>query len=160
MKKWIVVAAMCLSVAGCVPTEQQIIKLSDDVAVLNASIDEQQAKVVSGLDTVQERVRLVNEAVKAAKTLPEKAAAGIEASRPFNPYADEMAAGLGLLTLVGGLFARKKISTLSRKRKADEQGRERTMRKLAVLEPSEVTAERVKDLMYSNIGVARAANGV
>ncbi len=160
MKKWIVVAAMCLSVAGCVPTEKQVLNLGNDVDLLMEKIDDQQSKLVAQIDKVQEHVTIVNEAVKVAKTLPEKAAAGIEASRPFNPYADEMAAGLGLLTLVGGLFARKKISTLSRKRKADEQGREKTMRKLAVLDPTEVTAERVKDLMYSNIGVARAANGV
>ena len=160
MKKWIVVAAMCLSLAGCVPTEEQVLNLGNDVDLLMEKIDDQQSKLVAQIDKVQEHVTIVNEAVKAAKTLPEKAAAGIEASRPFNPYADEMVAGLGLLTLFGGLFANKKIHTISRKRKADEQGRERTMRKLAVRDPTEVTAARVQDEMYRNIGRARAANGV
>ena len=160
MKRWNVVAVMCLLVAGCIPTEEQMLDLGNDVDLLMEKIDDQQSKLIAQIDKVQDHVTIVNEAVKAASTLSEKAAAGIEASRPFNPYADEMAAGLGLITLFGGLFATKKINTLSRKRKADEQGRERTLRKLAVLADSEVTAARVKEMMYENIGVARAANRV
>ena len=99
---------LAISASSCVPTEQQMLNLSNDVATLNASIDEQQSKLMTQIDKVQDHVTIVNDAVKAAKTLPDKAAAGIEASRPFNPYADEMAAGLGLLTVVGGLFLRKK----------------------------------------------------
>ncbi len=158
MRKWIVVAVMCLSLAGCVPTEQQIIDLSNDVALLNAQIDERQEVLVSGLDTVQERVRAVNEAVAAAKTLPAKVEAGIEASRPFNPYADEMAAGFGLITLIGGLFAKKKIETLSAKYKADKQGRESTLNKIAA--DNLTSAATIRAVLYDEIGKARARNGV
>lgn len=168
MKKWIVVAVMFLSLAGCVPTTEQVLNLGQDVDLLMDKIDDQQSKLIAQIDKVQEHVTLVNEAVKLAKTLPEKAAAGIEASRPFNPYADEMVVGLGLLISIGGLFMRKSnkeatanaklYATEHKKRQADKQGRENTLRKIAAENIS--SAASIKAVMYDEIGKARAANGV
>ena len=116
-----------------------------------ARIDERQDEVVSGLDTVHDRVRAVNDAVAAATTLPAKVEAGIEASRPWNPYADEMAAGFGLLTVIGGLLAKRKLDATSAKYAAHKQGVERVM----------VGAEPiVREQMYESIAKARAANNV
>lgn len=156
MKKWIVVAVMFLPLAGCVPTEEQMLNLGNDVDLLMEKIDDQQSKLIAQIDKVQEHVTIVNEAVKLAKTLPEKAAAGIEASRPFNPYADEMAAGLGLLTLVGGLFMRKsnkEASIVAAKYKAHKQGVARAMK------TTNATPE-LDAILYDEIGKARAANRV
>jgi len=152
-KRSIVVAAVCLSLAGCVPIEQQVLNLGQDIDLLMEKIDDQQSKLVTQIDKVQDHVTIVNDAVKAAKTLPEKAAAGIEASRPFNPYADEMVVGLGLLTTIGGLFFKKKIETVSAKYKAHKQGVERAMKN------SNATPE-LDAILYDEIGKARAANGV
>lgn len=156
MKKWIVVAVMCLPLAGCVPTEEQMLNLGNDVDLLMGKIDDQQSKLVAQIDKVQEHVTLVNEAVKLAKTLPEKAAAGIEASRPFNPYADEMVVGLGLLTAIGGLFMRKsnkEASLVAAKYKAHKQGVSRAVMSAA-------DDEDLKLKIYDEIGKARDANGV
>ena len=147
MRKWIVIVVVCLSVAGCVPTEEQVLDLGNDVDLLMVKIDEQQEKLTGEIDKVQDRVILVNDAMKAAETLPEKAAAGIEASRPFNPYADEMAAILGLTTVVGGLWGRNK----AKKYKAHRQGVERIMVGMD---------GDTREALYDSIGKARAANGV
>ena len=155
MKRWNVVAVMflCLLIglAGCIPTEEQMLNLGNDVDLLMEKIDDQQSKLIAQIDKVQDHVTIVNEAVKAAKTLPEKAAAGIEASRPFNPYADEMVLGLGLLTAIGGLFLRKsskEASIVATKYKAHKQGVEQIR---AGMTPED------SRVLYDEIGKARAA---
>ena len=143
---------VALSLAGCIPTEEQMLNLGNDVDLLMEKIDDQQSKLIAQIDKVQDHVTIVNEAVKAAKTLPEKAAAGIEASRPFNPYADEMVLGLGLLTAIGGLFLRKsnkEASIVAAKYKAHKQGVERAV--MAGVN------EELKVRVYDEIGKARAA---
>ena len=145
--KTVYVVLMCLLMAGCVPTEEQVLHLGNDVDLLMARIDDQQDKLVEEIDRVQDHVKMVNDAMKAARTVPDKAAAGIEASRPFNPYADEMAAILGLTTVAGGLWGRNK----AKKYKAHRQGVERIR---AGMTPGDSQA------LYDEIGKARAANGV
>jgi hypothetical protein len=158
------VASMVILVGaiGCVPTDEEMVNLHNSVDTLMGQIDETQVKVSKEIDRIQSHVKTINDATKTVEGLPQKAAAGIEASRPFNPYADEMAAVLGLATVVGGLFARSKVkelNTVKAKRKAESVGRERTLRELAA-NGTTLTAPMVKDLMFRNIGDARASAGV
>lgn len=153
MKKYCAVLAL-LFLVGCVPTDEDMLRLSDDVDALMVSIDSQQSKIVGEIDKVQDHVKLVNDAMRAAETVEGKAAAGIEASRPFNPYADQMSAILAATTALGGLFWRKKskeADAAKAKYMAHKQGVERAM-----MEAEPTTAAAV----YDAIGKARASNGL
>jgi len=154
MKKEFLTLCLLIALAGCIPTEEQVLNLGNDVENLMTKIDEQQEQLVSGFDQVKADVIMVNNAIKAAETLPEKAAAGIEASRPFNPYADEMAAVLGLTTAIGGLFW-KKSTTDTKKALAKYQAHKAGIER-ATIEMNAVDQARV----YDEIRTARAANRV
>ena len=109
MKKLIVVMLLCF--CGCVPTKQEIQTLTTGVDSLMVSVDRYQEKITEEIDKVQADIITVNEAVKekADEGIIEQAKAGIEASKPFNPYADEMNAILGLVAVIGGIWAKGKI---------------------------------------------------
>jgi len=126
-----------LLVAGCLPTTEQVQTLTNDVDELMVVVDE-----------VQEHIVIVNEAIKerAKETFESQAKGAIEASRPFNPYADEMAAILGLTTIIGGLWARGK----NKKYQAHKSGAELFSR-----DHPDVAGE-----LYKDIGNARRGNGV
>ncbi len=161
MKKLMVV--LVVLVAGCVPSDVQMQDLGESVDVLMAEIDGQQAKLGREIDRVQGQVVLVNDAMKTAGDVHGKIAAGIEASAPFNPYADEMSAVLALVAAGAGIFAKRAGTQAERektKRKAERAGRELTLRQLADMKKEDVGAEKVKALMYENIGAARAVRRV
>ncbi len=106
MKTLIVI--VLLLVAGCIPTTQQVNTLTNNVDELMVAVDNYQEKFAGEVDKVQERIVLVNEAVKkkADEGLVEQLVEANEASRPFNPYADEVNAILGLVTVIGGIWAK------------------------------------------------------
>lgn len=97
-----------LLVAGCIPTTQNINTLTNDVGKLMVAVDNYQEKFAEEVDRVQERIVVINEAVKekADQGIVEQLIATNEASRPYNPYADEVNAILGLVTVIGGLWAK------------------------------------------------------
>ena len=92
--KVLVVILLC---AGCIPTTMQVQTLTNDVDELMVVMDK-----------VQERIVITNEAIKekADESALDQLAAANEASRPFNPYADEVNAVLGLVTVIGGIWAK------------------------------------------------------
>ena len=153
---WVASLAILLGMVGCVPTDVEMNDLHNNVDVLNGKIDEQQAKLTEEIDRLQGHVAIVNDAMKKVENLPEKVAAGIEASRPFNPYADEMTAILGLTTVIGGLFYNKE----KKKRTADKVGRENALRHLAIVPDSEITSAMVNEVMFRKIGDVRGARGI
>ncbi|KKN07560.1 hypothetical protein LCGC14_1065820 [marine sediment metagenome] len=133
-----------LFVAGCIPTAQQVQTLTNDVDELMVVVDK-----------VQERIVTTNEAVKkkADESALDQLVAANEASRPFNPYADEVNAVLGLVAIVGGIWAKGKIDEnkkLGAKYQAHKQGAE----KFRVRNP-----EKDSEL-YSDIEAARIRNKV
>jgi hypothetical protein len=84
------------------------------------------------------------------------------ASSPVNPYAPLIQVLLGLVATVGtgyGIKKRSDANAEAAKRKADKEGRELTLREIATM-PTTLSPEKVKELMYKNIGNARAHNGV
>ena len=84
------------------------------------------------------------------------------ASAPVNPYAVPIGAGLTALGLIAEMLRRREKTarlTEAAKRQADKQGRELTLREVASMGDS-VNPAVVKELMYKNIGNARAHNGV
>jgi len=103
------------------------------------------------LDKIIGDVEIVRESVADAKTLPEAVSKGIEASKPFNPYADEMNAILGLAVVLGGIFGKKKLDTVTTKYSAMKIGVEKTR--------NEATMSEAK-ILYKNIGDARKAKGI
>ena len=144
-----------LFVAGCIPTTQQVQTLTNDVDKLMVAVDNYQEKFADEVDRVQERIVVVNEAIKekADESVIEQLIAGNEASRPFNPYADEVAAALGLVTVIGGIFVKGKMDEnkrLGAKYQAHKQGAE----KFRIENPDKGTD------LYNDIGEARTRNNV
>ena len=140
-----------LFVGGCgMPTQQDY---QNWTATLDAVVPA--VREVAGnnpkLDKIIGDVEIVRESVADAKTLPEAVSKGIEASKPFNPYADEMNAILGLAVVLGGIFGKKKLDTVTTKYSAMKMGVEKT-RIEASLEDA--------TLLYKNIGDARKAKGI
>lgn len=148
---WVASLAILFSVVGCVPTDVDMINLHNSVDVMNEKIDEQQAKFTKEIDRAQGHVAIVNDAMKTAQGLEEKAVAGIEASRPFNPYADEMAIALGLITAVTGYAYRSKTKKYS----AIKAGVNKTL-----VHASSNSGKVSADTLYGNIGAARRDKGI
>jgi len=148
MKKVLLVMVL-LFVSGCgMPTQQDY---QNWTATLDAVIPA--VKEVAGdnpkLDKIIGDVELVRASVADAKTLPEAVSKGLEASKPFNPYADEMNAILGLAVVLGGLFGKKKLDTVTNKYTAMKVG----------VEKFRNDNDGAKDL-YADIGNARKAKGI
>ena len=97
-----------LFVMGCIPTTQQIDTLTNDVGKLMVAMDNYQVKFADEVDKVQEHIVVINEAVKekADESALDQLVEANEASRPFNPYADEVNAVLGLVAVIGGIWAK------------------------------------------------------
>jgi len=151
MKKWIMITVLLLC-SGCgMPTQQDY---QNWTAALDAVIPavKEVAKDNPKLDKIIGDVEIVRESVANAKTPAEAVSKGIEASKPFNPYADEMNAILGLAVVVGGLFAKKKLDTTV-KDKADVENKYQAHKvgtELVKLAHPEIAAE-----LYEKIGNAR-----
>ncbi|MFH1281407.1 MAG: hypothetical protein ABIH91_01635 [Candidatus Omnitrophota bacterium] len=178
----LIVALLMLPLVGCVPTRQDMAQITGQVDRLMLNIDVYQEtvdqlaesdvidkqkteKIQAEIDKVQGDVIDVVEAVKekADQGLVEQIRAGNEASRPFNPYADEVNAILGLVTVIGGIWAKgehDKKKNAEAKRQADKQGRELALRQLAAMPVAEITAPIVKEKMYKAIGDARRGSGI
>lgn len=150
-----ILVIVLLFVAGCIPTTQQVQTLTNDVDKLMVAVDNYQEKFAEEVDRVQADIVVVNEAVKekADESVIKQLSAANEASRPFNPYADEVNAILGLVTVIGGIFVKGKIDEnkkLGAKYQAHKQGAE----KFRVENP-----DKGADL-YNDIGEARVRNKV
>lgn len=133
MKQRILIAVSLLfAVGGCnMPTETTLQEWIGTVNEILPAVKEVQAlaekaaedgllnkaevaNVSTNIDQVIADVERVNEAIAAAETPEEAVSNAIEASRPFNPYADEMNAALGLIIAVGGIIGGKKLSNSNR----------------------------------------------
>jgi len=150
VKIWIASLVILVGMVGCVPTNEEIVDLHNNVDILNEKIDEQQLKLGKEIDRVQDHVVLVNDAMKTVDGLQEKVSVGIEASRPFNPYADEMTIALGLIAAVTGFAHSKK----SKKYSAIKSGVNKT------LVTAGTTGSISASALYNNIGAARRDKGV
>lgn len=165
MKKLMLWLGMLVFAGGCIPTTAEIQTLTSDVGKLMVAVDNYQEKFAEEVDRVQADIVVINEAVKekADQGIIEQMVATNEASRPFNPYADEVNAILGLVTVIGGIWAKGEIDKKNKaeaKRHADKEGRELALREIAVMPDAEITAPIVKRLMYKAIGDARTRNKV
>lgn len=157
------IVLLIFGTVGCIPTTQQIETLTNDVDKLMVAVDDYQEKFAGEVDQVQEHIILVNEAVKkkADEGLVEQLVATNEASRPFNPYADEVSAILGLVTVIGGIWVKGKIdekNKINSKYQAHKQGVEKTMKEVS--SSSNAVLKAVEAQLYENIGEARADLGV
>ena len=101
-----------------VPAMEQVLVASAELEVSNEKI----AKINMEAGEVLADVKAVQVAVAEAKTPEEAIRKGIDASRPFNPYADEMNVILGLITVLGGVFGGKKLATTTKKYSAIKKG--------------------------------------
>jgi len=155
LKLGIVVCVALMMFGGCVPIEQQINTLTNDVDKLMVKVDNYQEKYAEEVDRVQEHIVVINEAVKekANQSFVEQVEAGIAASKPFNPYADEMTAILGLVTVIGGLWAKGKLN--EKKKVEAKYQAHKTGTEVVKLAHPEIAAE-----IYEKIGEARAKIGV
>ena len=100
----LMLSAVLLLSAGCIPTTADIQVLNDDVNTLMERIDEQQEKFTKGVDKIQEQVVAVTSAMETAEGTIESLIAGNAASAPFNPYAgliDAVLKGALVLTTAG-----------------------------------------------------------
>ncbi len=142
MKTLLVIAL--LFVAGCIPTTQQVQTLTNNIDELMVVVDK-----------VQERIVITNEAIKekADESALEQLAAGIEASAPFNPYADEMNAVLGLITVIGGIWAKGEFDK-KKKINAKYQAHKQGVDKFNIRNPEKESG------LYDYIGEARVRNKV
>lgn len=150
MKKYVLIAVMLLCTGCGMPTQQDYQNWTETLDTVIPAVRE-----VAGnnpkLDKIIGDVEIVRESVADAKTLPEAVGKGIEASKPFNPYADEMNAILGLAVVLGGIFGKKKLDIVTSKYTAMKIGVEKTR--------NEATLENAT-LLYKNIGDARKAKGI
>ena len=160
MKKVLLVMVL-LFVNGCgMPTQQDY---QNWTATLDAVIPA--VKEVAGdnpkLDKIIGDVELVRASVADAKTLPEAVSKGLEASKPFNPYADEMNAILGLAVVLGGLFAKSKIKAKEDEKELVEEEKRVVTNKYSAAKKgvNEFLAGKNTDL-YKSIGDARKAKGI
>ena len=181
MEKWIVTVILIVSLCGCaLPTRSDLEEWTDSVREILPAVKQVQvlaekaaedgllnkeevAKVNTNISKVLADVERVNEAVATAETLGEAVGGVIEASRPFNPYADEMTAIFGLATVLGGVLLKRENNQKKKeaaKRKADKEGRELALREIAAIPDAEITAPLVKAKMYKAIGDARRGNGI
>jgi len=155
---WIASLVILVGVVGCVPTDVEMADLHSNVDLLMGTIDDlqvevdrEQAKLTGEIDKVQDHVQTVNDAMKAATTLEEKASAGIEASRPFNPYANEMLAITGVIAAALGYAGRNN----KKKYQAHKAGVKKAL-STATANGGNIKAEA----LYNDIGDARAIRGV
>lgn len=123
-----------------VPTVREV------VIAATGETDEKLEKVLTDVETV-------NEAVKEADTPQEAISKGIEASRPFNPYADQMNAVLGLVTILGGAFIRKQANDKKKVENRYEAA------KIGLDKFRNDNPEKAKEL-YDDIGEARKAKKI
>lgn len=142
MKKWLLVPVLLLFMGCGMPTQQDYQNWTN---TLDAVIPAVAALDNPKLDKIIGDVKIVRESVAEAKTLPEAVSKGIEASRSFNPYADEMNVGFVVITGLLGLFLKSKNAKYSAIKKGvnkfvaeNENGRE----------------------LYSDIGAERKAKGI
>ena len=149
MKRLIIICAVLLLCSGCgMPTQQDFQEWTTALDAVIPAVRE-----VAGdnpkLDKIIDDVEVVRESVADAKTPAEAVSKGIEASKPFNPYADEMNAVLGLAVVLGGLFGKKKLDAVTNKYTAMKVG----------VEKFRNDNDGAKDL-YADIGNARKAKGI
>ncbi len=151
MKRKLLLAIMLVGLCGCVTRDQ----INDWTTTLDAVVPAiKEVQAASGqsskkLDKVLSDVERVNEAVATAETPEEAIRKGIDASKPFNPYADEMNALLGAGILIAGWFGKKKLDTVSGKYSAMKTGVNKFMQ----------DNNGAKDL-YTAIGDARRAKKI
>jgi hypothetical protein len=125
MIKWLVVV-MALFVGGCLPaTQMEVQELTGTVAKLISGVDDLQDaskelakheivsaekldKINEEIDTVQEDLVPVLEAVSTADDPLDAVKKGWDASEPFNPYYTH---GALVLTVLGLFFKNKKTKT-------------------------------------------------
>lgn len=153
MKKLIVVV-MLLCFCGCgMPTQQDIqswtATLDEVVPAVREVVGEDNEKI----DKVIDDIEIVKEAVAKAKTPAEAVSKGIEASKPFNPYADEMNAILGLVTVIGGIWAKGKIDE---KKKVEDKY---SAAKIGMDKFRNANPEKAAEL-YNDVGEARKAKKI
>lgn len=150
MKNYVFIAVLLLCTGCGMPTQQDYQNWTETLDAVIPAVRE-----VAGnnpkLDKIIGDVEIVRESVAEAKTLPEAVGKGIEASKPFNPWADEMNAILGLAVVIGGIFGKKKLDTVTSKYSAMKIGVEKTR--------NEATTEEA-NILYKNIGDARKAKGI
>lgn len=178
VKVAIVVMVTCAMFAGCISTQENIIKLTDTVGNLMTEVDNTQEimkqlavdgivssekvdKVNENIDKIQSDVKAVAKSIEDNVQDPVKAAqAAIKASEPFNPYAKEMQLGLGLITIAAGWFANQKrkekndlnlaVEELASKYKAMKRGNE----KFRIDNPDKANE------LYKNVGEERSRYGL
>ena len=152
MKNYVFIAVLLLCTGCGMPTQQDYQNWTETLDAVIPAVRE-----VAGnnpkLDKIIGDVEIVRESVAEAKTLPEAVGKGIEASKPFNPYAEEMGAILAIGVAIAGVFAKKKSNeakAINEKYQAHKAGTE-----LVKLTHPEIAAE-----LYKNIGDARKAKGI
>ena len=175
---------LSLMFGGCIPLAGDIQNVGNETIKLSALVDDLQAAVAESQLVESEAQEKINEEIdKVQTTLVEVATAvkdadyvdgetfgnaitGLQAantaSAPVNPYSPLIQVALGLVAAVGGGYGVKKRGDANKeatKRQADKQGRELTLRELAAMGDN-VPPAVVKELMYKNIGNARAHNGI
>ena len=181
MCKWIITVILMVVLCGCaLPTRSDLQEWTSSVREILPAVKEVQvlaekaaedgllnkeevARVNTNISKVLADVERFNEAVASAETPGEAVGGAIEASRPFNPYADEMTAIFGLATVIGGVLLRRENNQKKKeaaKRQADKEGRELALREIAALPEDKITAPVVKAKMYKAIGDARRGNSI
>lgn len=142
-----------------------VIDLLEADKIINEDIVTKIDKTNEEIDRIQPQIVAVAEAIKDADyvtgddvgNIIKAAKTGTTASAPWNPYAAPILLGLTLIEGIVLLITNQQKKKEAAKRQADKEGREKTLREIAVLPPVEVTAPIVKSMMYSNIGDARRA---
>lgn len=135
----------------------------EEVAEINAKVDELQPVLVDGVTAVLETEYSGDKLVDIVKG----AQAANKATATVNPYAPAIDAILKMILAltvptagVGVSLAvknKKDANKASAKYKAHDQGKEAMIRELRTLKPEEVTAEKVEAILFNRIGQARAA---
>ena len=152
-------------VAKQVEAEIQAAGLVDEeaaakLAKINADIDKAQAQ----MDLIATALKNVQLTGDDAQDIIAQLQAANAASSGVNPYAAPIGAGLTALSIILGLVAKWKANEAAAaeaKYKAHKQGVEKTNIELQTMStPSGVTPDMVAEVLYNNIGKARANNGV
>lgn len=158
----VLIVALLIVSGGCIPTKMEIQTLTNDVDKLMASVDDYQIKYAEEVDSVQDDIIVVNEAIKekADEDVMEQLRAGIEASAPFNPYADEMNAILGLGIVIAGLFGKKKMDDANKANNEAENANRKYQAHKSGTELIKLAHPDIAAELYEKIGNARKANGV
>lgn len=143
----------------------EIVDLLEADKIISEDIVTKIDKANEEIDRIQPQIIDVAEAIKDADyvtgddvgNLFKAAKAGTAASAPWNPYAMPILLGLSLAEGIVILLVNRKKNEEAKKRQADKEGREKTLREIATLPEVGITAPVVKAMMYSNIGDARRA---